>query len=144
MDPSTDDECLQKQFTALSITNMQQNNYNNKEDTDISIDDKKQVNSSIGFFHSKYSTISVLCETNSSTVYIGSKSNGTKVVIKRSHFDDEDDLEKSLENGMPLEVHVQQKAERITVEEGKGNVLKVLDWYVYDTYIVIIIFIIKM
>ena len=112
--------------------------YNTKENTVVSIDDNKQVISSSGFFNSKYNIISELCETDNSVVFIGSKRNGTQVVIKRSYFDDQDDLADNLKYGMPEEVLMQKLAGRVSVEGGKGNILKVLDWYIYDTYVVII------
>ena len=57
--------------------------------------------------------------------------------MKRSHFDDEDDLKSYLEeDGEPSEVNCQKLAEGVQVEGGMGTVLKVHDWYVYDDYFV--------
>ena len=54
-------------------------------------------------------------------------------MVKRSHFDDEEDLKSYLEeDGIPSEVAYQKLAEDVQVEGGRGTVLKVLDWYVYD------------
>ena len=89
MDSSTADMCLNIHFATISDQNkLRCETYTTEEYTVVSIDDKKQVNSSSGFFHSKYSIISELCETDSSVVFVGSKSNGTQVVIKTSHFHD--------------------------------------------------------
>ena len=58
-------------------------------------------------------------------------------MVKRSHFDDEEELENYLdEDGTPNEVACQKLAEDVQVQGGMGTVLKVLDWYVYDDYFV--------
>ena len=143
MNSPTNDESLQRKFSGMSITGSYQNNlqcetYTTKNNTVVSIDRNKQERGSYGIFHLNYTIISVMCKTNDSIVFIGKNTNGTKVAIKRSQFDDEDDLAGNLKYGMPLEVYIQKQAERISVEGGKGKVLKVLDWYVYDTYYVIV------
>ena len=143
MNSPTNDESLERKFSGMSITGNYQNNlqcetYTTKNNTVVSIDRNKQESGSYGIFHLNYTIISVMCNTTSSIVFIGKNTNGTKVVIKRSQFYDQDHLEDNLIDDMPLEVYIQKEAERFSVEGGKGKVLKVLDWYIYDTYYVIV------
>ena len=64
---------------------------------------------------------------------------GAEVVVKRARFDDEDELADLLEeDGTPIEVACQKRAEDVEVGGGVGTVLKVLDWYVYDDCFVVI------
>ena len=140
MSTSTKTETSHEALIAkLRITSACQS-YTTDSDTVVSIDDSKQQNGSFGKFHSKYTVVSDLCETDNSVLWVGKTKNacGTEVVVKRSHFDDEDDLAGYLENGTPIEVAVQKRAEDIAVKGGRGKVLKIFDWYVYDTYYVIV------
>ena len=103
------------------------------------IDDSIQVNSSCGKFHYKYKVKSIMYENKSRTLFGGkNKIDGRKVVIKREQFKDSDLLKRILKKNMPREVYVQKKAEALFVQKSPYKVLEVLDWYVYDNYVVIV------
>ena len=62
-----------------------------------------------------------------------------KVAIKRFEYEDTSDLKESLTaEGVHKEAYVQEIAQNIVVENGTGSVLKMLDWYVYDIYFVLV------
>ena len=57
------------------------------------------------------------------------------IEIKRFQCDETFELEDSLTDDEVLEeVYIQEVAQNVNVDNSKGSVLKVLDWYVYDIY----------
>ena len=97
----------------------------------VPIDDRNQVNSSFGKFHSKYEISSPEDEGNDCIEFFGENiNNGCKVVIRRKQFEDSEQFEKCLIDGMPGETFAQQKSERLFRETSPYRVQKVLDWYV--------------
>ena len=99
----------------------------------IQLDDNKLQNGSSNSLNSKYLVTIKKFQSKNSIVYLGKQKNsGLNVIIKMFK------LNKKLNNGIPDEVFIQNKAKNIIVENGKGTVLKVIDWYVYDNYTAIV------
>ena len=138
MDSSFDNDTLLL-LRALNVTNVCQT-FTTMNNTVVSIDDNKQESSSSsGLFNLEYTILKKLdFETASSMYFVGNGIDGSEVVVKRLQFDDRDGLAKYLINGMPKERFIQMQVENITFEGGKGKVLKIFDWYIYDTYCVIV------
>ena len=110
--------------------------YTTKNNSKLDIADSEQIYSSYKTFHSKYIVECDIFEDNRTTVFIGNnKISKLKVAIKRFKVKD---YKKYLKEKMPAEVFHQNKAVEIKVKNVKARVLKVLDWYVYDQYIVFV------
>ena len=126
----------------LKITSTCCVSYDTKFGTTVQIDDNKLLNGSTNSFHDKYNATSSskIFENEGSIVFLGEENESRlKVAIKRFECKDISEFEDSLtDNDIPQEVYVQKIAQNINVDNGKGSVLKVLDWYVYDIYFVII------
>ena len=106
----------------------------------VTIDDSKQkCSSSFNTFHSKYAVGFDLFESEKTTVFIGKNkfiaTSESDVAIKVFRVED---YRRYLKENIPEEVIHQQNAEEVSVQNGKGTVLKVLDWYVYDKYIIFV------
>ena len=117
--------------------------YETKFGTTVQIDDKKLQNGSTDSFHDKYNATSSLkiFEQEGCIVFLGEeKHSGLNVAIKRFECKETSVFEACLnEDGIRLqEVYVQEIAQNINVDDGKGSVLKVLDWYVYNLYFVVV------
>ena len=115
-------------------------NFTTRKNRIVSIDDNKQESSrSSGLFNSEYTIVNNFFETKNSMFFRGKGSDGSEVLVKRLQFDDRDSLANYFKNGIPKERRVQMQAEKITFEGGKGKVSTVFDWYIYDTYCVIVL-----
>ena len=112
--------------------------YTTSNNTDVEIDDRKLIISSTSkTFHSKYTVSKCIFESIRCNVFLGiNKLPSSAVVIKRMGFTT--NYRNYMKGNVPKEVFIQKKAEQVSVENGKGTVLKVLGWYVYTNYIIII------
>ena len=108
----------------------------------VQIDDNKLQHGSADSFHAKYNATSSskIFETKGSIVFLGEeKQSRLKVAIKRFEYEDTSQIKECLIDDRVLEeAYVQKKAQDIVVENGTGSVLKMLDWYVYDIYFVLV------
>lgn len=103
------------------------------------IDDSKLKSTSSSFFSSKYKTTSeeLFRKERECVVFVGeNKFTRSKVAVKRYQCVSEESLAKLVTDKKPIEVDIQEKAKDISVACGRGRVLEILDWYVYDTYFV--------
>ena len=107
-----------------------------KSKTKFIIDDNKQKCSSCKTFHSTYTIESLLFENENTMVFVGkNKLSHLQVAIKLFKVRD---YRRYLEENIPEEFLIQKIAEKVKVQNGKGTVLKVIDWYVYDDQIIIV------
>ena len=99
-----------------------------------------QQNGSTHNFHGKYTTKTLIFSSRSCHVFVGeNKDSGLNVAIKRFKLDDTCELVGYLtEDGTLREFYVQNTAQTFSVEGGKGSVLKALDWYVYNSYFLLV------
>ena len=110
--------------------------YNFENNRTVTIDDSNQILSSSKTFHSKYIVETDIFQNKYTNVFRGkNKFSQVEVAIKRFMVGDYRD---DLVGNVPKEVFYQQKAEQVNIQNGKGTVLKVFDWYVYDKYFVIV------
>ena len=102
----------------------------------VTTNERQQEISSSSTFLSKYEIVSKLFESKSTMVYLG-KNNKThqKVAIKIFRIINN---KTNQEENVPEEVLCQKKAEKISVQNGRGSVLKIIDWYVYNEYLTIV------
>ena len=105
----------------------------------VEIDDNSQQNGSSGTFHFNYKINSKLHEGKNSIVFLGEdKIRGFKAAIKRVQFKNCEHLKTYLTGGIPDEVFVQTQAEKVAFENVSIKIVKLLDWYVYDNYFIIV------
>ena len=111
-------------------------NYKAMENKGVSTNKRQQEINSSSTFLSKYEIVSKLFESKSTIVYLG-KNNKTqqKVAIKIFRITS---YKTNVEENIPEEVLCQKKAEKISVQNGRGSVLKIIDWYVYNEYLTIV------
>ena len=129
--------CIKKEKETISCVS-----YDTEFGTTVQIDDNKLQNGSTNSFHGKYNATasSKIFENEGTIVFLGEeKQSGLKVAIKRFEYEDTSALEECLtDEGVHKEAKVQEIAQNIVVENGTGSVLKMLDWYVYDIYFVLV------
>ena len=110
--------------------------YTTKNKTKVDIDDSKQKCSSYKTFHSRYVVTDGIFENENSAVFIGkNRFSQLEVAIKRYQLKN---WRYCLKENMPEEVFHQNKAAKVNVQNGKGRVLKVLDWFLYSKYLIIV------
>ena len=92
--------------------------------------------SSCSKFHSKYAAEYSLFENKNTNVFVGRrKRDRSLVAIKFFRVSCYKDY---LRGNIPNEAFNQKKAGKIKVQNGRGSVLKMLDWYVYKKHIVFV------
>ena len=107
----------------------------------VEIDDRKLKRRSADNFHDNYKIVSKIFENEDCIVFLGEdKNSGGNVAIKRFDCGDASDLEDIYlnEDGELEEYRVQNLAQCFQTEDCKAAVLGVSDWFVYDTYFVMV------
>ena len=100
------------------------------ESLTLSIRDGKQIFGSSKSFNLKYYVDYELFKSSQTAVHVGrNRQTQLKVAVKFFKVGSYKDY---LVKDTPKEVVLQKRAEKISVRKGKGTVLKVLDWYVYQ------------
>ena len=134
---STNGEFIDLTISDDEVNKFKCKTYITSRGNNVTIDDSKQkCSSSFNNFHSKYAVGFDLFESEKTTVFIGkNKLSDADVAIKIFRVED---YRRYLKENIPEEVIHQQNAEEVSVQNGKGTVLKVLDWYVYDKYIIFV------
>ena len=130
---SPDDKAISCQATVDDISSSDINR--------LLIDsEQQQQHGSADNFHDKYKTKSIIFKNQSCIVFLGeTKKSSLNVSIKRPQCNDTYELrEYRTEDGTLRKCYVQNMAQIFNVENGKGSVLKALDWYVYDNYFVLV------
>ena len=106
--------------------------------TRVIIEDNEQLYSSSETFNSKYTTGNVIFESENTIVFAGEdKLSQLPVAIKLIKVEDYQYI-RYLKGNIPEEFLVQKIADKVNVQNGKGTVLEVMDWYVYDDQIIIV------
>ena len=141
--PSCSENDLCNAVNNLKVSNVSCVKYVTKKGTLVEIDDRRLQQGSTDSFHGKYEIIEInstldFFENENTIVFHGKEyESGLRVAIKR--FELLDDFQQYLTAERTLrEFHVQYMARNIHFENGKARVLNVLDWYVYESYYIVV------